>query len=460
MGMTAGRARPGFRQDWMVGLQAYAYDVNEEGAAAVVEGARRVAANVIFVGLSYSDTITTRDPERAPRLVRNRLRERHAEEAYVAPGSDLYPTALTPPVAADPALDGAKAFEDLREAASGHGIAVVPWILGLSQRVAMLAPERAVVNARGDTVPGWLCPNQVGVAEFLAALVDDLVTRFGPPAVFLDGTRFPEPRPGRIADGAGCFCDRCVYAASAAGLSLEPARTTLLRMLDSLEADPATAARIFTREASSAFRTWRSASRNVALLDWLEFRQRSIERMVRIAEAVARGRSEIWLDVWPPTYGWLLGQDLERLARYSPWTRPFTYHRWGGGADLPGLFGSLSQEPSVQQALYHAFLQFFGFPGPPSFGEFRERGLDPAFITQETEFLAHLLGDRSHPVAGIQIWQVGEAGVHEALQAAANARPRGIILHCYGWATDAEMHAAGSWLRSRGLEGRPAEASR
>lgn len=444
-----------FEHAWMVGLQAYAYDVNEEGPDAVLEAAELAAANVVFLAVSYRDLITTQDPARAPRLLHNPVREHHADQAFLRPTASRYPAGLIPPVGTDAALDGGKAYRALRVAASGDGVAVVPWLLLLSQTVAMQAPGQAVVNVRGDLVPGWLCPNRPETIEFARAIVDDLVRQFDPPALFIDGARFPEPRAGRLADGLACFCEACYGAAGEAGLDLDVVRSELAKMLDEVEHHPEEIARAVVRACSSGFRALRAGAPRVALLEWLRFRQGSVERVIRAVHEAVNGRTELWLDVWPPTYGWLLGQDLGRLAGYSRWTRPFTYHRWGGGADIPGLIGSLGGNHKTQQALYEAFQAFFRFPGPGTYGEFLQRGLDPAFITEETAFLADLLGDRSRPVAGLQIWQMGRAGVREALEYAIAAKPRGVILHCYGWATREELAAAGDWLRERGMAGLP-----
>lgn len=445
-----------YRHEWMVGLQSYAYDVNDEGAEAVLEAAGLTSANVVFVAVSYGDLITTQDPARAPRLTHNPVRERHVNQAFVRPSPGRYPAGLVPPVGTDPALDGETAYRSLRAAAAPLGVTVVPWLLALSQPVATQAPQHAVVNARGDIVPGWLCPSQPATLEFVEALVADIVARFEPPAVFVDGARFPEPRAGRVADGAGCFCDACYAAAEEAGLDLGAARAELTHLLDEIEQDPLEFARRVSDACASGFRVLKAAAAGGAVLSWLRFRQEAIEHVVTAASRAMDGRSELWLDVWPPTYGWLLGQDVARLAPYARWTRPFTYHRWGGGADIPGLIGSLSGDERTQQALYNAFRSFFRFPGPETYGEFRQRGLDASFITKETAFLVELLGGRSRPVAGLQIWQVGRKGVHEALESAIAAGPDGVILHCFGWATREELKAAGDWLRQRGRAGNSA----
>ncbi len=433
----------------MVGLQAYAYDVNDEGADAVVRAAELTAANVVYLAVSYNDAITTRDPARAPRLLHNPVRTRHADQAFITPDSSRYPSGLIPPVSPEADLDGDRAYAALRSAADRHRLAVVPWFLLLSQRVAMESQACSVVNPRGDAVAGWLCPSQTAVRAFARALATDIVERYQPPAIFLDGARFPEPRPGRIVDGLGCFCDACLRQGKERGIDMEAVRARLLDLVALVEQRPDEFASATRELFSSGFRTIRALAMRHELLGWLRMRQAAVETIVTdVREAVA-GRAELWLDVWPPSYGWLLGQDLAALAASAVWTRPFTYHRWGGGADIPGLIGSVSNDPAVQEQLYDAFRHFFRFPGPAGYGEFLDRGLDPAFITEETAFTAALLAGRSRPVAGLQLWQMGPEGVRTALENAVAADPAGVILHCYGWSSEAEMRAAGDWLRDR-----------
>lgn len=439
------------RHRWVTGLQLYAYDVNDEGVEAVIEGARAASADVLLLAVSYNDPITTSETGRAPALIRNSSRARHGSEAFIEPDAALYPAGLVPPPAGDPGLNGSEAFRKLRAAAEPLGMAVVPWVLLLCQKLALQAPELAVVNAAGETVPGWLCPTRPRTASFIRAHIADIAKAFRPPAIFIDAIRFPEPRPSRIIDFCSCFCDACRTAASERGLELETVRSLLLGFVATVKRDPGGLARLAGESLATANAVLRAATAGRAVLDWFAFRHEMVERLVAQVHSDLPESTELWLDVWPPSYGWLLGQDLSRLARYGEWTRPFTYHRWGGGADIPGLIGSLSEQPTIRQSIYEAFRSFFRFPGPSAYSEFLGHGLDPAFITQETALTASLLKGRSKLAAGIQLWQLGREGVYDALKHALAAQPNGVFLHCYGWATTDELQAAGEWLRKHGL---------
>ena len=434
---------------WLTGLQAYAYDVIDEGAEAVVEAASSCAADVILLAVSYLDHFPPTERGTAP--LHNPHRTRHGMEAYIRPSAHRYPAELVPPLSEDPGADGEAAYFALRAVAEPRGIAVVPWVLMLTHPVAVKAPAYGVINARGDLVPGWLCPSRPDTAAFAQGLLADIIDKFDPPAVFLDGIRSPGPGVHGLVDLFSCFCHACHESAEAQGLDLAGARTSLLGLADLVEHDPAEAARLGSETLAAGLTTMRTVARHPAVLDWIEFRHRAIDRLVKSVRESIAGRAELWLDVWPPSYGWLLGQDLARLGHHGSWTKPFTYHRWGGGADIPAIIGRLSSDPIVLQQLYGVYRAFFGFAGPSDFDEYAQRGLDPEWVTTETALAATLLDGHSKLAAGLQLWQMGREGVREALEHALMARPDGVFLHCYGWSTPEELQAAGDWLRERGL---------
>jgi hypothetical protein len=435
----------------LIGLQVYAYDVNDEGADAVVNTALEIGANVIFVAVSYLDHITTTKKGRAPKLQHNPRRQTHGIEAYVHPTSDRYPQGLVPPVGDDSGLDGDAAYESLKKAADPYGITVIPWILFLSQRVAEHSPANQVVNAAGDFVKGWLCPSRQNNIHFVQGLVADIIERHHPPVIFIDGVRFPEPGSHGLIDFCSCFCDACYEEAKGRGIDLEITRRSLIRQVEATQKNPKAFAEDALVTLSSGFGMLHKIASYSSILDWIRFRHSIIERMIATIKQTANDRTELWLDVWPPSYGWLLGQNLSLMAPYAKVARPFTYHRLGGGADMPALISSISSDYHTQQALYQLFQAFFKFPGPPTFNEFVERGLDPEFITVESVLTKEMLAGHSKMLAGLQIWHVGEDGVRSALEHALKAEPSGVVLHCYGWATSDEISAAGQWFKDQGI---------
>jgi hypothetical protein len=433
----------------MIGLQLYAYDVIDEGAENVVDLASRAGVDVLFLLASYSDADVQLVPGRGGDLKHNPHRQTHLPHA-VLPPSDEYPPELSTKAIVGNAADGARAIDELREAAARRMV-VVPWVTLLTQQAAWEHPDACVINARGDPVPGWLCPNRPATRTFLSALIRDLLRRSAARSIFLDRIRFPESGPSGLIDFCTCFCEHCRTLARGEGLDLDAIRARLQHLVSELDDAPGAAAARAVETFSSGLHCLVAVSEERPLLDWLRFRQSIVTRLVAFAAEEARSLgADAWLDVWPPSYGWLLGQDLSQLRDYAAWVKPFTYHRWGGGADIAGLISRAATSAADRQILYEAFQALFRFPGPVKFGDFRENGLSPAFITTETRFAARFLAKKSKLAAGLQLWNMGPRGVAEALDYAARAEPDGFFFHCYGWATVDELEAVGTWLLQSG----------
>jgi hypothetical protein len=313
-----------------------------------------------------------------------------------------------------------------------------------------------VGDARGKpAVPGWLCPSRPETVAYVRALIRDFAHRSGCRSIFIDRMRFPEWGPAGPIGFFSCFCDSCLARAKSEGFDIEAARRALLELVDALEHDPEGAAERAAATFASGAATLRSTVAHGEIADWLRFRHRIVEDLVREARDEASSHEvELWLDIWPPSYGWLFGQDLGRLAEYGSWVKPFTYHRWGGGADIAGLIAEVSDEDSVQESLYRAYAAFFRFPGPDRFAEFRKVGLAPGFITSETALAGEMLDGRGHLAAGLQLWGSGKEELHTALEHAWAASPEGVFFHCYGWASFDEMRIAGEWITQHPISAR------
>jgi len=432
-------------------MQLYAYDVVEEGAGAILEGASLLGAEVLLPAVSYCDSDIEIAPGRGGELRHNRTRRVHHHEALFPPGVADYPLELPPTAPRAPESDGGAALAQLLDAARERGRTVVPWLTLLTPPVAYERPESCVVNPYGERVPGWLCPSRCETLAYVCAVIADVLAASRPPAVFIDRIRFPEWGPRGLADACGCFCEACRDAARVDALDLVDVRRRLLDWLARVSDDPDGVAEAIQHRFSSGLRTVRSAG-SALPLEWLAFRQRAVERLAAAVYGVARTRgAEVWLDVWPPSYGWLLGQDLARLAPYGSVAKPFTYHTWGGGADVASFIASISDDPAVRQRWYEAHRAFFAFPGPSTFEEYVEEGLFPAFITEELVLAREMLAGRCRLAAGLQTWGLGPGGAQTAVDHARRADPDGIFFHCFGWATWDELAEAGAAARATAL---------
>lgn len=431
----------------LIGLQLFPYDVVDEGEDLVISNAQLAGATTLLPAVNY---IREDQPIPAGELPHNGKRRRYVTDGglYFRPDARRYPTTLLPPETGED-IDAEAALRGLTDAASARGLNVIPWLSLLNGRVAETG-WCSVVNVRGERVAGWLCPSQDKTREYVRALVGDVLDQFRASAVFMDRFRFPEWGSNGPADLFTCFCDSCFQQAQARGVDIDRIREHLLNIVDSVEKDPAGAVEAAQDAVGCGLRMMRSLSLHRVVLDWLTFRHLLVERIAIAAHEAAMARSaKLWLDVWPPSYGWVLGQDLARLGRYGEWTKPFTYHKLAGGANIAGMISTVAPDQETGEALYSVFQRFFGFRGPNRFSQFADKGLDPEFISSESVFARSLLGGRSKLAAGLQLWQVGPSGVRTALEHARLADPDGFIFYCYGWASVEELAAAGEWLRER-----------
>jgi len=431
-----------------VALQVFSYDVRDEGAEPCLAAARLAGAEVVLLCVSHWDAILPALPGRERRLPHNPTRSSHGSGAYFRPVG-TYPAALRPSDEPGDLADGDTAWSELAPPAHDTGISVIPWVHLLTDRVALGAPAHAMRNAAGQIVPGWLCPSHADVVDFACARVSDVIEKLGPPAIFIDRIRFPDWGLNGFIDSCTCFCDACHDLAATQGLYLAQLREPLLSFAELLRRDPARASRISHDAVGSAVGTLRTTSDNDAVLHWLRFRHFLIERLVRKVSEVVRGRCELWLDVWPPSWAWILGQDLRRLAPYATWIKPMVYHRRSGGSDIPGFIASLSPDPTIQDAAYQTFRALFAFPGPANVQDLLIGGLDPLFITQELQLANNMLDGRSHLAAGIEVYACGPQGVVTALDHAATANPVGYFINNFAVAELDELAAVGEWIQQR-----------
>jgi hypothetical protein len=188
------------------------------------------------------------------------------------------------------------------------------------------------------------------------------------------------------------------------------------------------------------------------LAEWINFRQDIIADFVSEVHKLIKGTSsrlELSLDLWPPSYSWVLGQNYRKLRKYCDSLKYFTYHKMGGGVDLKAVVEELKRLNSdLDVAMFmELFYRFFGFSGPTDLEEFGEKGFTIDFVLEETlKALDETKGEvRVYP--GVQIWDVRPEEVRDAVHKASEANVDGVIAFCYGWATLGNIQSFGDAVR-------------
>ncbi|UCC63344.1 MAG: hypothetical protein JSV36_21855 [Anaerolineae bacterium] len=251
--------------------------------------------------------------------------------------------------------------------------------------------EWQTVGLGGEVVPGFqgwpeftfVCPNQSGVGE---AVLDHLyrALRGGDyDGVFLDRIRYPSPAAD-LGRWLACFCDGCRCAASEAGLDLEAVRQRIRRWLDAPQRIPS------FLQALLGPKSLAPPGPDPALLHaFLDFRARSVQRIVRAAADLIHGQGlAVGLDCFSPALTRMVGQDLGALDACSDWIKVMTYGHTLGPAGLPfellALADWLMEEKGASETQALEWLSLAaGFSLPPSRVELREQGLAPSALSFE-----------------------------------------------------------------------------
>ena len=195
---------------------------------------------------------------------------------------------------------------------------------------------------------------------------------------------------------------------------------------------------------------------NPLLTAWQVFRQSSVTRLVQRLQSSIRERGDaldLWLDLWPPAYSWLLGQDYASLTRISRVLKHFPYHKLGGGADVQGLITHLASDAGSRERAFAAFKTLFDLPFALTYQEFTEHGFPIEFVRHQNDRVRQLVQPGTFVYSGIQMWNLPPTALIDAIDAADASACDDVIYYCYGWADDA-LFAAAARRRSRHLESR------
>ncbi|NLJ80082.1 MAG: hypothetical protein GX335_03545 [Firmicutes bacterium] len=152
-----------------------------------------------------------------------------------------------------------------------------------------------------------------------------------------------------------------------------------------------------------------------------------------------------WLNLWPPSFAPLLGQDYEALGRLCHGAKHFPYHKLGGGADLGALIFALAGD-GFEEQVFQELARSLKL-GSLSFAQYLKTGLPLSFVSDQTRWGKNAF-KRNKIFAGIQIWDIPHEEIGAASEAAWAGGADGLFFYCYGWATLAALGQVGEYVRA------------
>lgn len=342
----------------------------------------------------------------------------------------------------DSIASGADPLRAIADAVAGTRHRVVPWANILNGDFGGAVAGNAVVDFRGDVVEQWLCPNGPDVTTMWREMLWAIRDVYGLSTFLIDRIRYPDWAGSAVSPRGlfTCFCPHCERGLHECGIEPGAVKTRLVDLVQQVN--------------DAQFDAVVDALLGDPLLQaWQAFRQRSVtalvERMQSTADA-GDGHLTLWLDLWPPAYSWLLGQDYASLTRLAPALKHFPYHKLGGGADVQGLIDHLAHDDRSRERAFGAFKRLFSLPFDLTYRQFVDAGFPIAFVRQQNDRVRQLVRDGTVIYSGIQMWNLEPGELIEAMAAADASACDDIIYYCYGWAEQDLIDAAASTGRGGG----------
>lgn len=423
-------------------IQIHPHDVRDEGGETVVRNILERAH--IRTIIAETGTLEERHPYPRGELEHNPVHKVvYTDACFEIPGSAGWFSSLPfRPRLSPQAQAGEDYVQAVAEAAQRQGAEVLPWVKALNAAFEGDIESACVRTFTGEPIPTWLCPNNPLTEVYVRSLIINMMERYRSRAVLVDRLRYPDWSGATVSIRRmlTCFCPTCVTGMEEAGIDL----SALSKLLEEFLQDLLILEELLEDAASSQ-----------VLQAWLQFRNGSITRLAeRIWDAVRAWRTErgahsaYWLNLWPPSFAPLLGQDYAALGKACEGAKHFPYHKLGGGADLAAFVKALAGEDSKerQERVFQLLTHLLKL-GTISFQEYQEKGLPVSFVADQTRWGKERFG-RSKIFTGIQIWDIPEEEIKDTIAQALQGGADGLFFYCYGWATLKALDSLGGVLRS------------
>ncbi|CAH0120953.1 MULTISPECIES: hypothetical protein [unclassified Paenibacillus] len=411
----------------MPGIQLHPHDIVDEGMPQIISYMKKLQ-DVRYV-FPEVNTIFERNPYPVGILPRNPVHE-------VVYGTGTMHAIL--PSYENAGLDqrrepGLSADRDplmiIKDAMRDEPFEVIPWLNILNGHFeGPLLANNLVTDVDGNVIPHWLCPNAPDVIDFWEKAFVDLYQRYGFATYMIDRIRYPD-WAGQEVNPKGlltCFCSHCQSKMTGQGLDVKAIKESLRTF----------AAQLKDKHFDDAVAYF---GQNTHIRSWIAFRQESVSGFVERLIARVRKVNDafaIWLDLWPPAYSWMLGQNYASITKLSPALKHFPYHKLGGGADVQGLIEYVAHTEEEREAAFRAFKTFFSLPYDVSYETFKAEGFPIRFVADQNNLVRELSDSRTRIFSGIQMWNLTPDNLIEAVKAGENSAADDLLYYCYGWAAD------------------------
>lgn len=427
----------------MAGIHVHHHDLVDEGPEAIAGWLKRiddltevfVQVNDIYERNPSPVGVLERNPQHDVVLGQGRL---HAEVR----AAELSPRLWQESSAETESRQDSLAL--LASSTIGERYRIVPWLNIANGQWSGAVDDNGVIDLNGRIVPRWLCPNGPDVAPMWIAVIDDLVQRYGYTTYLIDRIRYPD-WGGESVDPMNllsCFCAPCRARMGADGIDEGEVRAALAALVDAARDER-------FDDVGAAFAT-------PVLKRWLAFRQESVTRLVQTIVDGVRAEHplvELWLDMWPPAYAWILGQDYGALTAISPKLKHFPYHRLGGGADVQSLIDTLGSTADARERAFRAFARLFGVDYGITYERFRADGFPIGLVADQNALVRRLSARGTYIYSGVQMWNLPAEELYDAAVASYASDADDVIYYCYGWAAS-ELIGASNGAREAATAGK------
>ena len=425
----------------MAGIHLHPHDILDEGMDAIlqrIDGMQNVEH--LFVELN---TIFERNPYPTGVLPHNPVHESVMGNGMLHVNIDTHDARIRQHI--DPGvLAGDDPLLAVKQATDGTRFKVIPWVNILNGDFAGDINNNHVIDYRGRVVPYWLCPNAPDVADYWQKTFRRIKEMYGYDTFLIDRIRFPD-WAGKEVNPAGlltCFCPHCQQAMKAQGIDPDAVKAELETVASALAA----------QDFDAAVATFDD---NPLIASWIAFRQQSVtglvERILKHSDDDT-GDIHFWLDLWPPAYSWILGQDYHALTRHAGTLKHFPYHKLGGGADVQGLVDFFAKDDASQEQAFSAFKKLFRLPYDLTYAAFKASGFPIRFVKEQNDRVRQLSQPGTFIFSGIQMWNLPPDQLIEAVRAAKASACDDLLYYCYGWADQPLFDAIGEEEKSKGAE--------